>query len=565
MITIGPWQFPLPSFLAFLPVPFAWALVTLALWLTLALVLQFVLFRLVKVLARRTDTDVEDVLIDVTRRPLVLTIVLLGMSLSLQATEVNTPLVESAIRWTGALVMAVVAYWCWRMFKEVVVHYGERMARHSETRLDDVLLPIANQFAPLVIFLIAGAAILQHLGVRLDALLVAIGGAAFILAFAMQDILSNIFSGMMLLVDTPFRYGDLIVLEDQRYCQVVRIGVRVTQLYDIDTHSVIYMPNSRLANERLVNLMQPTAESISIVRLELHRDTNVEGARRLLAEILDGHPDLLGVIPDKLKSGDRFEVLSAAKRDHGRRRLTLEHSLNQNVQACEAALLAFAGEISRMEKRGFDRQEKAVLLQRFGELASRLGAVEGFDKRLDAWKGGLEELLDGLMPELEPGSLARQAWEWVGVWSQDPDIEAGVDDLGLRTRWAPRLHGLQRRLKELQGRIEHPETMEQRLDSAVVQLARWLVTEFKQPVPPWKCSAASFKGFQDGALIFNLFFFVDNIELEHFFRQARVEGELRREVARRLQLEGIEFASLRQEVVVRPSPGAGRGFESPPA
>lgn len=563
MISVGPWQFPIPPFLAFLPTPLAWALVTLALWLMLALVLQFVLFRIVKVLARRTETDVEDVLIDITRRPLVLTIVLFGFRLSLLATEISTPLVENLIRWTGALVMAIVAYWVWRVFKEIVVHYGERVAQRSETRLDDVLLPIANQFAPLVIFVVAGAVILQYVGVRLDALLVAIGGAAFILAFALQDILSNIFSGMMLLVDTPFRYGDLILLEDQRYCQVVRIGVRVTQLYDIDTHAVIYMPNSHLANERLVNLMQPTAESISTVRVELHRDTDVEAARRLLADVLDGHPDLLGVIPDKLLASERFVILGPSKREHGRSRLAAEHALDQSLRSCESGLMEFAAEISRMEKRGFDRQERAVLRQRFAVLASQLGAVKDFDDRLDDWKGTPEELFDALTPEQGADSLARLAWEWVGVWSRDPDIEAGVDDHRLRTRWGSRLLGLLRRVGELQNRINDPDTLEQRLDSEVVGLARWLVSDFKQPVPPWKCSGASFKGFQDGALVFSLWFFVDNIELEHFFRQARVEGELRREVARRLRQEKIEFASLRQEVQLRLPPGAGRNAARP--
>jgi MscS family membrane protein len=558
MITFGPWQFPIPPFLGFLPVPAAWGLLTLVLWLGFALVLQFVLFRIVKAMARRTESDVEDVVIDVTRRPLVLTIVLLGFRLSLQATGISTPLVENLLRWTGALVMATVAFWVWRVFKEVVVHYGDRMARRSETRLDDVLLPIVNQFAPLAIFMVAGAVILQSLGVRLDAILVAIGGAAFILAFALQDILSNIFSGMMLLVDTPFRYGDLILLEDQRYCQVIRIGVRVTQLYDIDTHAVVYMPNSQLANERLVNLMQPTAESISTVRLELHRDTDVEAARRLLADVLDGHPDLLGVIPDKLLASGRFGILSPAKREHGRSRLAAELAVDQCLRACEASLLDFAADITRMEKRGFDRQERSVLRQRFAVLASQLGGVSNFDERLDDWKGSPEELFDALTPEQRADSLARLAWEWIGIWCRDPDLEVGVDDHRLRARWGSHLLGLQRRVEELQKRVDNPDTLEQRLDNAVVALARWLVTDFKQPVPPWKCSGASFKGYQDGALVFGLWFFVDNIELEHFFRQARVEGELRREVARRLRQEKIEFASLRQEVQLRLPPGAGR-------
>jgi MscS family membrane protein len=274
----------------------------------------------IRILVRRTESDVEDVVLDVSRRPVVVIILLLGLvdSLNALALEIDLPWVETAGRWLMASVIAVLTYWAWRLLKEVVIHYGERIAQRSETRVDDVLLPIVNQFAPIVLFIIGGSTILQYLGIRLDALLVAIGGAAFILAFALQDILSNVFSGLSLLVDTPFRYGDLVKLEDGTVCQVVKIGVRVTQLFDIDTHAVIYMPNSKLANERLSNLMQPTPELISSVRMVIARGSDVERVRQILIDILDGHPDLLGEIPTKLQRIRDFAVLPEAKRRRGR-------------------------------------------------------------------------------------------------------------------------------------------------------------------------------------------------------------------------------------------------------
>src|SRR3990170_5124579 len=260
MIRIWIWDIPLPPGLTFLDQPWASALATFVFWLLIAVVLQFVVFGIIKALARRSETEIEDVIVDVSRRPLVLAIVLAGAVYSVEALGMETGLAEGVRRGLVAGLMAVATYWIWRMMKEVVLHYAEILARRSETRADDVLVPIVNQFAPIVIFSVGGAVILQYLGVQLDALLVAIGGAAFIMAFALQDILSNVFSGLSLLVDTPFRYGDLISLEDGKVCQVVRIGVRVTQLYDIDSHAIIYMPNSKLANERLINLMQPTPE-----------------------------------------------------------------------------------------------------------------------------------------------------------------------------------------------------------------------------------------------------------------------------------------------------------------
>jgi MscS family membrane protein len=553
VVHIWLWSFPLPPFLSFLPAPFDWALATLLIWLAIAVAIRFVAFRIIRFLVRRTESDVEDVILDVSRRPLVAVVIVLGVIDSLRALSPEGDLAWAvqAERWLMVMVIATVTYWAWRLLKEVVIHYGERLAQRSETRLDDVLLPIVNQFAPIALFIIGGSTILQYLGVHLDALLVAMGGAAFILAFALQDILSNVFSGLSLLVDTPFRYGDLVKLEDGTVCQVIKIGVRVTQLFDIDTHAVIYMPNSKLANERLINLMQPTPELISSVRLVVSRESDIERVRQLLIQTLDGHPDLLGVIPAKLQQIGTFEVLSEAKRAHGVARLQAEQAVDQCIEECHRGLRALADQISRMEQNGISKSEQSAIKEAFAPLALRLGEVRGVHKRLDAHRGSLETFVSACLGDIDPDALTARTMRWVEILTRDPDIVAGEDDDRLRQVWSAKIVSLWRRIDETRRRIERLDGLEQRLDDAVLRLAAWTVRDFKQLMPAWKGSGASFKGFDQGGLMFSMFYFVDNIELEHFWRQVRVEGELRREVARRLRVEGIEFASPHLEITFR--------------
>jgi MscS family membrane protein len=548
MVQVWRWEVPLPPGFEFLSGPLGSAAATLVFWLLVAFLTQLVVFRVAKAIARRTESDIEDVILVISRRPLVVTIILLGMVASLDFLEIVGEQVGAAERWLVAGVMAVVTYWLWRLLKEVVIHYGERIARRSETRVDDVLLPIVNQFAPIVLFVVGGAAILQELGVRLDALLVAIGGAAFILAFALQDILSNVFSGLSLLVDTPFRYGDLIRLEDSTVCQVVRIGVRVTQLYDIDTHAIIYMPNSKLANERLVNLMQPTPELISTLRLELARETDVERARSVLSTILEGHPDLVGEIEHKIPRIPEFEILPPEKRAHGQARLAAELEVNRALGAAAAGLIGLAEEISRSEQRGFTHQEMRAVRERMEPLAAQLGYLPGVEKRVDGFRGDVDAFIEGCLNELPADSLAALTWRWANLWAKDPDIHAGQDDVRMRGHWAVRVLSLLRRVDELHRKVEKADSLEQRLDDAVLRLHAWLTREFKPVVQPWKCSGVGFKGYGEAGPIFSLFFLVDDIELEHFTRQGRVEGQVRREVARRLKQEHIEFAGRRFEV-----------------
>lgn len=548
MIQIWVWEVPLPPALLPLAGPWGSALGTLLFWLVVALVVQFIVFGALQVLALRTESDWEDVVVDVSRRPLVLVLVLLGMVNSLDHLGLHDALTDAARRWTTAVVIAVVTYWAWRLVKEVVLHYGQEFARRSETRVDDVLLPIVDQFAPLAFALIGGTIILQHLGVRLDALLVAIGGAAFILAFALQDILSNVFGGLSLLVDTPFKYGDLVMLEDEKVCQVVRIGVRVTQLYDIYAHALIYMPNSKLANERLINLMQPTPELVSTVTVDLHGDEDVELARQLLMDVLDGHPDLVGEIERKVQMIDRFEILAADKRTHGAARLHAEGEVNRAVQASVRSLRAFAARVRELERGGLRREERDQLVSGFGPLAESLGLIDRVDKRLDAHRGDLENFIDTCVRELPPESLVALAWTWVGVWASDPDLQDGDDAARLRARWAGRVLALLRRVEGMRRRLARADSLDQRLDDAVAELATWIPGEFKQPTPGWKHSSVAFRGVGDGVQHYALFFYVDDIELEHFFRQSRVEGQVRREIMRRLPQAGLRAGTPRLDV-----------------
>jgi hypothetical protein len=118
----------------------------------------------------------------------------------------------------------------------------------------------------------------------------------------------------------------------------------------------------------------------------------------------------------------------------------------------------------------------------------------------------------------------------------------------MRAQWAVRVVSLLRRVDALWRKLEKPDTLEQRLDDAVLKLQSWLEREFKQRVAPWKCSGAGFKGYGEVGPIFSLFFMVDDLELEHFTRQVRVENQVRAEAARRLKEAGIEFAGRRYEV-----------------
>src|SRR3990172_519071 len=106
MIRIWLWQLPLPPELQFLANPWGSALATLLFWLLVAFVLQFLVLRLIKALARRTESEIEDVIIDVSRRPIVLLVIILGLISSLDSLRVADASLEKVQRWLTAAAVA---------------------------------------------------------------------------------------------------------------------------------------------------------------------------------------------------------------------------------------------------------------------------------------------------------------------------------------------------------------------------------------------------------------------------------------------------------------------------
>jgi hypothetical protein len=223
-----------------------------------------------------------------------------------------------------------------------------------------------------------------------------------------------------------------------------------------------------------------------------------------------------------------------------------------------AELREFAGAIRTREKRGLSRDERAELLERFQPIRRSIGWISDAGERLVTSQRGTEGFLDAIDTELAPGSLAQLTLDWVTTWSQDPDLQPEVDAQHLRSSWSERILSLLRRMDDITEKLERGGGLEVRLDEDVLAVCGWLRREFKDKTPLWKASGVGFKGLVGGGFLFRMLFFVDDIELEHFMRQSRVEGQVRREAHRRLREEGISLPVPRYQVTLQ-----GTGLQVP--
>ncbi|HTB64561.1 MAG TPA: mechanosensitive ion channel family protein [Opitutales bacterium] len=122
-------------------------------------------------------------------------------------------------------------------------------------------------------------------------LLAGSGVAAFIIGFAMQDLLGNIFAGFALYVSKPFKVGDWLLV-DTHHARVLEVAWRSTRLITND-EVVLEVPNSDLVKRPILNFHQPTSRHALRAAIGLHYNVPPARAQAVLRHAASTVPGVL--------------------------------------------------------------------------------------------------------------------------------------------------------------------------------------------------------------------------------------------------------------------------------
>ena len=174
----------------------------------------------------------------------------------------------------------------------------------------------------------------EHFGVPVNAVFASAGIAGFAVAMAAKDTLSNLFGGVAIFMDRPFKPGDYIVLDDNERGEVVQIGLRSTRIQTRDD-VMITIPNSIITNTKIVNQSSPQPMFRVRVKIGVAYGSDIKQVETILVEQVRSNP-LAAQNPEPhvrfREFGDsslNFELLCWAKRPHDRGRLM--HNLNTGI------------------------------------------------------------------------------------------------------------------------------------------------------------------------------------------------------------------------------------------
>ena len=128
----------------------------------------------------------------------------------------------------------------------------QKRAEKTESKLDDVLVPLVRKSLKVVVVVLGVIFVLQNLNVDVGSLLAgaSLGGLAFTLAA--KDTVANFFGAVNILTDQPFGVGDWVVIDGKHEGIVEEVGIRSTRIRTF-YNSLLTIPNAAVANVAVDN------------------------------------------------------------------------------------------------------------------------------------------------------------------------------------------------------------------------------------------------------------------------------------------------------------------------
>ena len=256
----------------------------------------FVIGKIAKLILQRSSTSLENrqliiaaSTLNAIARSAVFLFAAIGISFGLTTMEL-APKVADAAGTISAILMTIAIGYFFYWLVDVPCVWLSEMAGKTESKLDDMLVPIIRKSLRVTVVLLILVQMAQILSDKpITSIIAGLGIGGLAVALAAQDTIKNIFGSIVLFVDKPFEMGDRIVV-DGHDGPVAEVGLRSTKIRTLEGH-LVTVPNGELANKTIQNIgKRPFIRRIA--DLTITYDTppeKIDRAIEIVKEILENH------------------------------------------------------------------------------------------------------------------------------------------------------------------------------------------------------------------------------------------------------------------------------------
>lgn len=250
----------------------------------LASALTWLIIKALRAITKRTRTYLDDRLVSIAKAPIYYSLMMFGFSRGITLMELSDKANDLWIlgfQSFGAII--------WMVFfirvSKVVLKQLAWVGSKSHI-IQPQTLPLFENLSKVLIVIMALYAGFQIWSIDMTAWLASAGVVGIAVGFAAKDTLANLFSGVFILADAPYKIGDYIVLDATGMRgKVTQIGLRSTRLITRDDVEVT-IPNSIMGNSQVINQSGGPHPKFRIrVKVGVAYGTDIDFVRKLLLDI----------------------------------------------------------------------------------------------------------------------------------------------------------------------------------------------------------------------------------------------------------------------------------------
>jgi len=249
-------------------------------------IFQLVILRNLHRVAKKTKTDIDDTLIEIIKslRPPFYSFLAFYFAIKILTLPLFVQNVIHAVLIIWVMYQIIIGV-------QILINYvlTKRLAKDDDPAIKSVI-SVLGTITKILLWAVGGLMILSNLGINVTSLIAGLGIGGIAVAFALQNILSDLFSSFAIYFDKPFSVGDFITVGEHSGT-VEKIGIKTTRIRSTTSEQII-ISNSELTSARIKNFKRLT-ERRALASVGVLYETPIEKVEKIpviIQKVVEGIP-----------------------------------------------------------------------------------------------------------------------------------------------------------------------------------------------------------------------------------------------------------------------------------
>ncbi|WP_035587565.1 mechanosensitive ion channel family protein [Hippea jasoniae] len=250
-----------------------------------------ILFGVLKKAASKTKTSIDDEIVVIIEPPLKFLLTIISFYIAFLTLKLGYTANILALKILVSFIILTLSWAAYRS-ENIFSRAMESFFRKKNSEIGLSFVPFFNKFIKTSIVIIGFVLIVQQWGYNIGAIITGLGIGGLAVALAAKDTLANMFGGLTIILDRPFKIGDWVKIGSTEGI-VEDIGFRSTRIRTFEK-SLISLPNSIIANTAIENFSRRQIRRITYkigITYSTPRQKLSEAVEKI-REMLKNHPEI---------------------------------------------------------------------------------------------------------------------------------------------------------------------------------------------------------------------------------------------------------------------------------